>query len=103
MLQTDWKFIKYVIHNKHSMTPSQLKKKPIEPIVKIEHEKLDTEEGESNKEEEESTTSTLSEENLHLIHLLNLHRIQIQLKHLNIQLFISHPNMMILIHLKTNQ
>ena len=25
MKQTNWKFIKYVIHRKHSMTPEQLK------------------------------------------------------------------------------
>ena len=30
----------------------------MEQIIKIEHEKLDTEEGESNKDEEESSTST---------------------------------------------
>ena len=35
MLQTNWKFIIYVIHNKHSMTPEQLKKNPIEPIIKV--------------------------------------------------------------------
>ena len=65
MLQTNWKFIKYVIHNKHSTTPKQLKKKAIEQIIKVKpHEKLDTDEGESAKDEEESTTSTeLSEEN----------------------------------------
>ena len=41
------------------MTPEQLKKKPLIPIIKIEqHEKLDTEEGESNKDEREFTTST---------------------------------------------
>ena len=58
MKQTNWKFIKYVIHHKHSMTPEQLKRKPFKEIIKIGHEKLDTEEGESNKEdEEESTTS----------------------------------------------
>ena len=28
MKQTSWKFIKYVIHHKHSMTLEQLKKKP---------------------------------------------------------------------------
>ena len=46
------------------MTPEQLKKKPFKSIVKIkQHEELDTEEGESNKDEEESTTSSeLSEE-----------------------------------------
>ena len=64
MQQTNWKFIIYVIHHKHSMTPEQLKKKPFKPIVKIkQREKLDTEEGKSNKDEEESTTSSeISEE-----------------------------------------
>ena len=46
------------------MTPEQMKKKPIQQITKIEHEKLDTDEGESIKDEEESTPPTeLSEEN----------------------------------------
>ena len=46
------------------MTPEQLKKEPYESIIKIkQHEKLDTEEGESNKDEQESTTSSdISEE-----------------------------------------
>ena len=57
MKQTNWKFIKYVIHHKHSMTPEQLKQKPFKENFKKQHEKLDTEEGESNDEEEESTTS----------------------------------------------
>ena len=42
------------------MTPEQLKKEPFEEIIKIEHEQLDSEEGESNTCEEESTTSTQS-------------------------------------------
>ena len=58
MRQTNWKFIKYVIHHKHSMTPEQLIQKPFEEIFKIQHEKFDTEEGESNEEENESTTSS---------------------------------------------
>ena len=40
------------------MTPKQMKKKPIKQIIKIEHEKLNTKEGESTKDEKESTTST---------------------------------------------
>ena len=56
--QTNWKFIKQVIHHRHSMTPGQLKQKPFEEIFKKQHEILDTEEGESNEEEEESTTSS---------------------------------------------
>ena len=39
------------------MTPEQLKQKSFEEIFKKQHDKLDTEEWESNEEEEESTTS----------------------------------------------
>ena len=56
--QTNWKFIKYVIHHRHSMTPEQLKQKPFKEIFKKQHEKFDTEEGESNEEDQESTTSS---------------------------------------------
>ena len=40
------------------MTPEQLKQKPFEQIFKNEHEKVDTQEGESIEEEEKSTTSS---------------------------------------------
>ena len=55
--QNNCKFMKYVIHHRHPMTPEQLKQKPFEEIFKNQHEKVDTEEGESNEEEEEFTTS----------------------------------------------
>ena len=58
MKQTNWEFIKYVIHHRHSMTHEQLKQKPFKEIFKKQHENLDTEEGESNEEEEEFTTSS---------------------------------------------
>ena len=58
MKQTNWKFLKYVIHHKHSLTPEQLKQKPFEEIIKIQHENIDTEEWESNEEEEETTISS---------------------------------------------
>ena len=58
MKQNKWKFIKYLIHRTHSMTPEQLKQKPFEEISKNQHEKVDTEVGESNGEEEKSTTSS---------------------------------------------
>ena len=58
MKQNNCKFIKYVIHNRHPMTPEQLKQKPFEEIFKNQHEQVDTEEGESNEEEEKSTTSS---------------------------------------------
>ena len=58
--------IHQVVFTLHKMTHEQLKQNPIKPIIKIhpKHEKLDTDEGESNKDDEESTTSTeLPEEN----------------------------------------
>ena len=58
MKQNIWKFIKYVIHHRHPMTPEQHKQKPFEDIFKNQHEKVDTEEGESNEEEEKYTTSS---------------------------------------------
>ena len=73
MKQTNWKFIKYVIHLRHSMTLEQLKQKPFEEFFKKQHEKLDSDEGESNEEEEESTTSPESQNKiLKLIHLLKM-------------------------------
>ena len=61
MEQNNCKFIKSVIHHRHPMTPEQLKQKPFEEIFKNQHEKVDTDEGESTKieEEEEFTTSEL--------------------------------------------
>ena len=61
MKQTDWKFIKNVIHHKHSMTPEQLKRKPFEEIIKVGHGILDKEERESNTDEQESTTTSNKE------------------------------------------
>ena len=61
MKQNNCKFIKYVIHNRHPMTPEQLKKQPFEEIFKNQHEKVDTEEGESTKIEEEDEFTTSEE------------------------------------------
>ena len=58
MKQNNWKFIKYLIHHRHPITPEQHKQKPFEEIFKNQHEKVDTKEGESNEEEEKSTTSS---------------------------------------------
>ena len=57
--QNNCKFIKYVVHHRHTTTPEQLKQKPFEEIFKNQHDKVDTDEGESTKieEEEEFTTS----------------------------------------------
>ena len=58
MKQNNWKFIKYVIHHRHPMTPEQLKQKLLEEIFKNQHEKVDRDKGESNGEEDKSTTSS---------------------------------------------
>ena len=58
MKQNNCKFIKYVIHHRHPMTPEQLKQKPLEEIFKNQHEKVDTQKGGSNGEEDKSTTSS---------------------------------------------
>ena len=58
MKQNNCKFIKYVIHNRHPMSPEQLKQKPFEEIFKNQHEKVDIDEGESIEDEEKSTTSS---------------------------------------------
>ena len=58
MKKNNWKFIKYVIHHRHPMTPEQLKQKPLESNFKNQHEKVDAEKGESIEEEEKSTTSS---------------------------------------------
>ena len=57
MKQNNCKFIKYVIHHRHPMTPEQLKQKPFEEIFKNQHKNVDTDEGESTKVQEEFTTS----------------------------------------------
>ena len=57
MKQKNCKFIKYVIHNRHPMTPEQLKQKPFEEVFKNQHEKVDTDEVESTKVQEEFTSS----------------------------------------------
>ena len=44
MKQNNWKFINYVIHHRHPITLVQLKQKPFEERLKIQHEKVDTEE-----------------------------------------------------------
>ena len=57
MKQNNCKFIKYVFHHRHPMTPEQLKQKTFEEVFKNQHEKVGTDEGESPKVQEEFTTS----------------------------------------------
>ena len=57
MKQNNCKFIKFVFHHRHPMIPEQLKQKPFEEFFKNQHEKVDTDEGESTKVQEQFTTS----------------------------------------------
>ena len=50
--------MKYVKFTLQEMTPEQIKQNPIT----VQHQKLDTEEGESNTDEQESTISNKEEE-----------------------------------------
>ena len=54
------------------MTPEQLKKNPLKPIIKVHpNQELDIDEGESAKDEEESSTCTeLSEDLISDIHTI---------------------------------
>ena len=96
MLQTHGKFMKYVFYILHRMTPEQMKKNPIKPIIKVKtNEELDTEEGESNKDEQEytisnqekdkySTFSRMSKQNSEsdiYVMILNIKKIHIHQKH----------------------
>ena len=58
MKQNNCKFIKYVIHHRHPMTPEQLKQKPFEEIFKNQHEKVYIDERDSIEDKEKSTTSS---------------------------------------------
>ena len=63
MLQTHGIFMKYVFYTLHRMTPEEMKMNPIKPIIKVKtNGELDTEEGESNKDEQELTISNQEEE-----------------------------------------
>ena len=70
MLQTHGKFMKYVFYILHRMTPEQMKKNPIKPIIKVKtNEELDTEKGESTKVQDEFTTSEEEEEYSTFLHM----------------------------------
>ena len=61
--RTNKQFMKYVNFTVKEMTPEQMKMNPIKPIIKVKtNERLDAEEGESNKDEQESKISIEEEE-----------------------------------------
>ena len=61
--RTNKQFMNYVNFTLKEMTPKQMKKNPIKPIIKVKtNEELDAEEGESNTDEQESTILNKEEE-----------------------------------------
>ena len=83
MKQTNRKFIKYVIHHRHPMTPEQLKQIPFEESFKIQHENLDTEEGsQMNRKRNPLHPQKSQNKILNLTHLLKMNKRQILQKHI---------------------
>ena len=77
MKQTNWKFIKYVIHHRDSMTPDQLKQKPFKEIFKKQHEQFDTEKGSQMKRNRNPPHPQKSQNKiLSLTHLLKMKKHQ---------------------------
>ena len=88
MKQNNWKFIKYLIHHRHPMTPEQHKQKPFVEIFKNQHEKVDTEEGGQMKRKRNPPHPQKSQNKiLNLVKLLKMKRNQIQLKHIKFIMF----------------
>ena len=82
MKQTNWKFIKYVIHHTHSMTPVQLKQKSFEEFSRTNMKNL-IQRKRSQMTREMSPVHPLKSQNHipSLAHLLKMNTRQIQLKH----------------------
>ena len=82
IIKSNKKFIKYVIHHKHSMTSEHLKQKPFKEIFNIQHEELDTEEGsQMNRKRNPLHHQKSQNKNVSLKHLVKMNKRQIYLKH----------------------
>ena len=72
------------------MTPKQLNKNPIEPIINVKpYQMLDIDEGEFARDEGQSTTSKNCQKSQYLMYLLNLWRRKNQWIHLKL---LKHPS-----------
>ena len=82
MKQTNYKFIKYAIHHKHSMTPVQLEHKPFEEFSRTNMKNLIQRKGSQMTREMNPVHPQKSQNKiLSLTHLLKMNKRQIQLKH----------------------
>ena len=76
MKQTNWKFIKYVVHLKHSMTPVQLEHKPFKQFSRTNMKILIQRKGSQMTREMNPVHPQKSQNKI-----LSLNKRQIQLKH----------------------
>ena len=88
MKQNNWKFIKYLIHHRHPMTPEQHKQKPFDEIVRINMKKL-IQRKESQMKRKINLSHPQKSQNkiLNLMQLLKMNKTQIQLKHIKFIMF----------------
>ena len=91
MLQTHGKSMKYVLFTLQEMTPEQMNTNPIKPIIKVKtNEELDKEEGSLSKMKrnlQKHLKNCQKNKMLHLTYILEIKKIQNQLKHLKFIMF----------------
>ena len=81
MKQANWKFIKYVIHHKHSRTPEQVKQKPFEEFSRNNMKQESTTSSENSKQDSDSDTSTEDEEESNTIETAQVHHVMHETPH----------------------
>ena len=96
--------MKFLIFTLQEMTPEQLTMNTFRPIIKVNpNEEIDTNEGESTKDEEQSITSTELSEEISTSHTsTEIQKSQNLQKHLKLLLYSTIQYIMMMIHLKTN-
>ena len=96
--------MKFLIFILQEMTPEQLTMNIFRPIIKVNpNEEIDTNEGESTKDEEQSITSTELSEEISTSHTsTEIQKSQNLQKHLKFLLYSTKQYIMMMIHLKTN-
>ena len=87
MKQTNWKFIMYVIHHKHSMTPEQLKQKPFKEVFKKQHKNLIQRKGSQMKRKRNLLHPQRSQNRILNLIQLKMKKSQIQHKQFKFTMF----------------
>ena len=88
MKQNNWKFIKYLVHHRHPMTPEQHKQKPFKFFLRINMKKLIQTKGSQMKKKRNAPHPQKSQNKiLNLMQLLKMKRNKIQLTHIKFIMF----------------